>query len=454
MLKDYHANPNIVDNNNNTTLMLWARSTDRNLLIMKLLVKYGFDLANLVNEHENEKGLSVFRALCFNGNTDHNIACIKYLFAICEKIPNCSINMLSRDHHGWCGLHAAIAEGNIGMIRYLLENVYFPNSDKSNKDGIAVMNIKIGDMSLVVFVLTMFLFNKHLDHGLQFEIFELLVSYGMKVNSKYDAALERCVIFQRTKIVQFILNQNLYPIDNMVEIISLMYTAQRDAVQNHSIEILKALYNYGIKQGVISNKTHHSQIVSEAAKYTLLMFKDTMLMILEKHGIPDLKQCKQCDMINVITLETIAQSKDINQDVKSFIEALISDDETKLLKFNTTTSKEFVLTCINNHEFKNNNDNKINNYKQMCSVCGDNNDASQSLSGFKCDECKSFICHDCIIVQKISKKINEIPGGSYVNTEYELSILQEIFQYKNNDKLFNKVELLKLLFIHFYIVFL
>ena len=82
------------------------------------------------------------------------------------------------------------------------------------------------------------------------------------------------------------------------------------------------------------------------------------------------------------------------------------------------------------------------NIAEKCSVCGDNSDA---LSGVKCNECKSFICDDCVIVQKISKKIGMI-GNETVNTyfacsvDYEVSILEEVLAYKSNNKMIGKVK--------------
>ena len=166
-------------------------------------------------------------------------------------------------------------------------------------------------------------------------------------------------------------------------------------------------------------------------------------MILEKHGITDLTQCKQCDIINVKVMELIVQSPKFKPDVRSFIEALTGDDETKLLKLDGDTSNKIVLTCINNHKFENNSDNKIINYRRKCSVCGDSGNDSQLLSGFECNECKSFICDDCIIVQKISQKINDNGHSDYVNVL--VTAANEMVEYKNNKKLLSKVELRKCL---------
>ena len=445
LLKDYHANPNVVSNQNATTLMRWATVKDRNLSILELLVKYGFDFVKLVNEHENKSGFTVFHFLCSEGNSDHNIACLKRLFSICEKISNCSINILATVHVGMSGLHLAIFFKDVNMIKYLLENVYFPNNDKSNKDGIAAINMRLmGNMSLPIFLLKQVERKHDRDVKRDLEMFKLFASYVMEF--KFEDLrhfLEDFVSQQYVEVVEFILN-NVLSLHNIGQIVLSMYARNGRRYGSINTAIMKAFYNHGLEHGVICNKLHHSQIIREAAKYELSTFKTTLSMILEKHGNNDLKQYKQCDIIDETTLKTIAHSPDTKPNVKSFIEALMCD-ETKLLKLDDAIarSNEVVLTCINNHELDNSNDNKILNCKEKCSVCGDSGDGSQSLCGFKCDECKSFICDDCIIVQKISKKINA--NGN--NKSVLHAVGNEILEYKNNKKLLNKVEFQKFVLI-------
>ena len=453
LLKEYDANPNVVDNENRTTLMYWASIKDRNLSILKLLFKYRFDFARLINEPAKVHARTVFHLLCCVGNTDHNIACLQHLFSICEKIPHCSINILARCDNGMCGLHSAIIQQDVSMIKYLLENVYFPNNNKINKDGITFLNMKmVRGVSLAAFVLGTFVAKKkdgNVRSGL--EIFKLFVSYGMKVNSQDEIMCFNLPIsWHHEELVAFILNQNVYPIYKFDKILSLMYKANTEHYGSVSTEIVKSLYNYGLKHGVICNKYHHSHIIAQAAQYNLTTFKTTMLMILEKHGIEDLKQYKQCDIIDVVTMIFIAQSPYTKPDVKSFIEALMCDDETKFLKLDadTDTSNQVVLTCINNHKLKNSNDNKILNYRKKRPVCRDGGNGLQSLCGFKCDECKTFICDDCIIVQELSKKIN----NSGNNKSVLIAAGNQILQYKSKKQSLNKVELHDKMLSHVFLI--
>ena len=451
LLKEYHANPNVIDSENNTTLMYWATKKDRNISILTLLVKYGFDLARLVNQRDHQYRYTVFHILCrSDSNTDNKIACLKQLFSMCQKIPNCSINILAQNHQGACGLHCAILCQDIDVVKHLLENVYFPNNDKSNKDGIAFINMKInGVMSLATIVISVLTTKWDGKVKRDLEMFKLLVSYGMKFNSQDERYFRAIINYHYAEVVTFILDENFFPIDTLDKIVDFMYKANEESLGSVNNEILKSFYNYGLKHGMILNKSDHKQILIESAKYALSTFKTTILMILYKHGINDLQEYKQCDIFDDITMKTILQSPGTKTRVKSFIKALISDDETKLLKLdhNIRKSNEVVLTCINNHKLNN----KIVNYNENCSVCGDSADDSQSLSGFECDECKSFICNDCIFVQKISKKINN--NGN--NVSELLAATNQIYEYKNNKKLLNKVELIKFFikFLHFFFLF-
>ena len=385
LLREYGANPNTVDDLNRTTLMVWGGiSEDRNLSILKLLVKYRFDFAKLINQCDNNQW-TVFHYLCINfGNyTEKNIASLKHLFGICEKIPNCSINILARDRMGWCGLHHAIQHGNVDMVKYLLENIYFPNNDKLNKDGVAFMNMRLSDqVSLVMFV--MLIFNKH-PHDICLEIFKLMVSYGMRVNSKSDQVLGKAVGCHFNKLVEFILNENLCPIETLDAILRLM-DQNSEATGISSTEILKALYGYGLKHGVICNKNHDSQIFGRAARYNLKAFKAVMAMILEKHEIKDLKQYKQCNVTNENELEIIAKSPDTNPDVKSFIKALIIDDETKLSEIESATTQVLLRYDIND-ESKNNDENKLSNVSSSYEKKMADNDRVDNGSFWTCNHC-------------------------------------------------------------------
>ena len=80
LLKECNANPNIINNHNETTL--FRNSKHGNLKIMKLLIKYKFNLKKLVNVAEHTNGFTVFHTLCI----DRFMDCIKYLFNACQTL--------------------------------------------------------------------------------------------------------------------------------------------------------------------------------------------------------------------------------------------------------------------------------------------------------------------------------------------------------------------------------
>ena len=436
LLKDFNASPNIVHNRNLTSLWFWVVGTRGNLSILKLLTKYGFDYAKLVNKRDIGGGRTIFNMLCTNSYVDDPIACVKYLFQVCKKIPNCSINILAKNVDSMCGLHVAIWDSNADLVKYLLENVYFPNNDKSNPDGIAVLNMMCSaNLPLAAFVLSTNLRTAHFyDATRQSEIFKLLISYGMRVNYAYRSTtiLELAIKTKCTRNVRFMLSENLCPIYTLENLVQLMYAGNDTSFSD---EIFQALYNYGVNHNLIVESGQDVQIIAIGGCVSLLAFKTALSTVLAHHGrsINDLHSYANKAAI----LTPISQSPTIKPEVKAFIETLLSRDALAVSTLTKTTSVPVVLTCINNHEIKHSNDSKIDNYKQMCSVCRDNSDGSKLLSGFKCDECKSFVCDDCAIVQKISKQIDMIGNKSQ---GYELSILREVLQHKSNKKLIEKVK--------------
>ena len=441
LLKEYNANSNVVNNCNHTALMLCVVCGRGNLSILKLLTKYGFDYAKLVNKRDNVSGRTVFHFLCQQAFADDAIACMKYLFQVCKNIPNCSLNILAKNATDMCGLHTAIFEFNVDMVRYLLENVYFPNNDKSNPNGLAFINMLVqGSASLAHFVLYSHANGEHYDVKRHFKIFKLLVAYGMNLTN----SLQMAIGLQTTEIVCFMLRENLCHIYTFENLIAVMFASED--VYTIKEETWKALYKYGIKHNLIVESHQHVAIILCAASINLSSFKMVLSIILAHHGINNLNDYYKCSITNGQTLEFIAQNSDTTQGVKLFIDALISGNESKVSKLDKTAGIQVTLSCVNNHEIKcSTNDNKIVNYREKCSVCCDNSNDDESLSGFQCNECKNFICDDCVIVQKISKKIDMI-GTQEVNMyfsssdEYEASILEEIFDYKSNKKMIDKVK--------------
>ena len=439
LLKEYDANPNIVASENRTALLLSTMKPRNNLSMMKLLTKYGFDFAKLVNQEDVRLGMTVFHYLCTKNCVDNPIACIKYLLDVCEKTPNCSVNILAKDGPNMCGLHYAILASDVDLVRYLLENVYFPNNDKMNKNGITFLKIKpFGKIPLAQLTAPKTHFKNTTKS--QCEIFKLLVSYGMGVNLKGTPLLKIAIVNQQTEIVQYMLKQNMCPINALADIVRLLFMHRG---VNPNVEILQALYDYGLQHNLICERKHHFTIITKSATVNLPTFKAMLSMVLSHHGINNLNQYNQSDITHASALQCIAKKANTKQDVKKFIEALINHNEQQLSKLDKTTPLQVALPC-NNHDVKNTDGNKISNYGQMCSVCQDNSDGTQVLNGFQCDECKSFICNDCVIVQSINKKLDMI-GDENISErfsngeEYEMSILNEILQYTTNSKLFNKV---------------
>ena len=443
LLNKYHANPNLISPENETTLMCSVtRTSSSTLSMIKLLANYGFDFSKLVNHRLDRFGSTVFHALCTKNcvNTQDQIECIKYLFDICQKTPHCSINILAQDEMNMCGLHYAIGESNVELVKYLVENVYFPNNDKKNTNGIAFLKIKLWGKVPLSHSIAGGL-DKNADSNNKCKIFKLLFSYGMNVCSTDTSLITHMMRNKQTEIVEFLLNKKLCPIYTCDDIVRLMCMYHG---MTPNTRILQAFYNYGLKHGIIFDIVNHQSLLFTSATINLPTFKAVFSMILAHHGINDLKRFKQCQVTQVVAMEYAALLSATKQSVKLFIEGLLTDD-TELVQSDKATCLQVSLTCTNGHEMKTCDDNKINNYGRMCLVCNDNNNGGQLLNGYKCDICKSFLCDDCVIVQTINKKMDMIGDETvqlyyYTSKEYEMSIFREILQHTNNEKLFGKVE--------------
>lgn len=435
LLEEYNANPNVISQYNRTSL--WFCSQTGNLSLLKLLVQHGFDFVNLVNVCDSKKGMTPFHWLCYEGHT----YMIKHLFGICQEIAKCSINILARNRLNMCGLHYAIQSNDVECVKYLLENVYFPNRDKMNQNGVEVINSDVNNQSLAAFATN--------DSNL--EIFKLLVEYGMDVSTPVDPHRVNGVVLhapmfligaifkRKTEIVRYWLDARLHKGFSRHQCISLISWSCKWKAKN----ILQILYDYGRKTGVISDDCH-IEILKESSKSSLDMFKATLSMLLAQEGINDVNKFPKSKIINTELLYVIVDAPHTSEAIKMFIHKIVASEWSET---ESKQANEGNLTCINGHEIPITYYNNIQVSGKCCSICNDDfGTNTQSLHGLECPWCMSLICEDCIVVQMISNSINENTDNMNDMEEvmHYMAILQKILQSKDNKRLFGKVEYISL----------
>ena len=403
LLKQYKANPNITNNNNETTLNYAVQH--KNLEIIKLLTKYEFDFAKLINVADFTEGHTVFHQMC----RSHSIDIVKYVFEVCKNNTNCSINLLTQNRDGLSGLHWAIATQNIKFVRYLLENVYFPNNDTINENGTQCIRQYGGEFPLSMLAMM---------SKCNWEMFELLISYGMDLTQFHESKS----------------NDIFYHLEF--------------AMKHNNMNILERWYNYGIKHDKIANtREDHFQIVLLSSQYDLETFETTLAMILKREGINNIKDYENSKIITSDLLKQIVSLNTTITKVKRFVDSMMKKNYE--FKCNDDIDSKWLdtATCTNGHEIDTtNNINKITiDGNKQCCVCNETcRNNLKPLIGFKCDQCKNIICDECTIVQLVSKKMNTFDDktkhkNDYDREKYELSILEQLLQNKQNKKIIGKV---------------
>ena len=414
LLKEYNANPNTLNNQNETSLHICcsvARVSDK-IAMMQLLEKYNFDFAKLINVAEYKDGQTVFHVLC----EQECLECLTYIIGICNNIKNCKINTLIKDSKGRTGLHHAIAKTNFQLIKFLLEHVYFPNNDKSNKNGIKCIQDKNGVLPLNIIAL---------KHDCSWDIFELLISYGMDIT-------------QMTPKWNFLVHLEL-------------------AMQHHNRKLLQIWYNYFKKHKIVSTKEHDAAILETSAKYTLITFKTVLSMILTSAIITSsINVCNNNDnnregqiVITQSKLHDIMLHPKTSSQVSGFIKdtyIMNNSDINMNAEVPVKWRLRTIVICNNGHEIdtyrKIKRNQKVGNIKTYleCSMCN-----LHSNCRIKCNICGDVICDNCATAQISIKEINDVDTTTFGMTlaqtkRIELTILRSVSREIKNRIVIHRVE--------------
>ena len=133
LLLQYNPNVNLLYSPNQykfTTMHIAA--INQNVVMMKLLIRHGFGCDKFINnimyygDHR-----SVFLESCFNGNVEF----MDYLMNQCKN----KIDIWQRDIYGMNGLHTAVRQQHVSMVKYLLNNVY-----KNDEMKMKIFNQTVG----------------------------------------------------------------------------------------------------------------------------------------------------------------------------------------------------------------------------------------------------------------------------------------------------------------------
>ena len=250
ILLKHGANPNIVNKWENhtgvTTMHIAAMSGNK--VVMKLLIEHGFNLDKLINQKmtgDEYPNMTVFLILCMYGN----VRCLSYLSTVCN-----SIDFGARTQFGRNGLHLAVANKHLDMVKFLLKNVYTNETIRQKilkqRAGNIDSNMTVGEMAV-----------ENLSSGSShaLSIFQILMKYGCNVNDSGKPRIDSVVkvlssvciekeFFEHFELFKSLLSMYLeYDNISNLENFYRSSTITRDVVESIFMEITDKKYGYSIQ---------------------------------------------------------------------------------------------------------------------------------------------------------------------------------------------------------------
>ena len=409
LLLQYNPNVNLLlERNTGKLTTMHIAAMHKNVSMMKLLIQHGFNCDKFINNiYYTADHLSVFLQLCFNGNVE----CMDYLMNQCKN----KVDIWQRSINGWNGLHLAVANQHLSMVKYLCDNVY-KNDEMKRK----IFNQTIGINGTHISSLAAE--RGTTQDGLS--IFRLLRQNKCPI---HRAAILYAADYS-SLILQYMLNEQLYP-----NYIYLSNDLIRIAIKNAQIHLVHK--NVLIVVEYLRNMKD-SVSIHEYKKWIINIFYSIMM-----HGTMDgyFKMLKEMIelLLNDNDWKCFIQSKIIDRNLLVNVQEKINnptnttdivddkwclllermidsfDDGTLLNKYQEDSKdaeeekekeRDDSYYCIKeNHlmiEMKcndmyssNTKSNKNKNHK--CNYCNKLYDDLNSLS-FECIECEEYICKECI----------------------------------------------------------
>ena len=395
LLLQCNPNVNLLNEPNNrkyTTMHIAA--IKENVTMMKLLIQRGFNCDKFINNiYYDQEHRSVFLQLCCNGNVE----CMDYLMN--HDQCKSKIDIWQRDINGYNGLHSAVTNQHVSMVKYLLNKVYKKDELKRK-----VFDHTVGINGTHISVLAA-------ETGITqdgLSIFKLLRQNDCMMYS--DVILHAAAY--SSLILEYMLNERLYP--NYIYLTKelIIYTlanARVNLVHKNVLIIVKYLSTMkdhdDYKKWII-NIFYDIMTYGTMDGY-FLMFKEVIEIL--SNNCNDCKSCTKNKIIDkgllIETQEKINNPSNM-QDVADdkwclLLQTMIDsfDDKTSPKKYDDNGNEEKnendYWRCNQNHLM-----NKMNNDSntgllspKKCSYCARLQDTS--LLSFECVKCREYTCNQC-----------------------------------------------------------
>ena len=292
--------------------------------MIKLLQKYNFDFVKEVEKLVHD-GKSVYLMMCKNGH----LQCLQLLNDILTQKNYVNgdktwleASKFDTDENGSNALHLVSCSENVAMLKYLLDNVYFPNDNLNDQDGLQVISQenKFGKAPLT--------FVCKFRSYKSVSMFKLLIEYNKNGTTDMWFPLYTAAFYNNMFILKFILHEKLG-----VDIINSSgndpkydATPLMGAITQHNIEAVEILCKFSnVDIDKIGNKYQRNCTALDYGAYfgNGEILKILIRTLLKQSNVKDLKSFQQCltlDMLdNLKSLSQVQSDKNQSLDLIRFL---------------------------------------------------------------------------------------------------------------------------------------
>ena len=387
LLLMHGANPNATYQKNTakTTTMHYAAS-HKNVLLMKLLIKYGFDCKKLINSIEYAGNCySVFLMLCHNGSTK----CMEYLINACQ-LKHVKIDTQHRDMRGRNGLYIAVNQENVSMVSYLLDNIYNdPNiktsilsnhvsdiaAQSTTQDGLSILKLLIKHKCPI---------NKEKNNGKSVIIDTAASRSSLIFDFMLKKQLYPDLNYLTTKVMRmiFLNGSRLVIPENICLIVKHLVTQEmdNDSYKQYVINVLYRIMMNGTFDGYFDFIKHLICIFVKANNWKHFL----QSKLIDRHVVKQLSnKLNDTDPSWYQLLSKMNGSFDDNNLLNEY------DDDAK---YNESKMNESDEICCNKNHLLIKYQNSQTALNEKCTLC---EEKSVRIDCYQCVECNECICNDC-----------------------------------------------------------
>ena len=311
------------------------------------------------NTTHNEEACKSFLSLCESGNLELLQYLVEHHPVGIDKVK-LALNKANRD----TGLHLAVWNQHLETVDYLLNNIYFPNGETDNQDGINVLNAINNDYQTpAVYACRRIRTSTNIDsNSVSLKMFKLLTEYKCKLDPMVQHRwfpLYAACYYNNINVLQYMIDNKMgLDLINTSGDPKRHLTPLMAAISNGHIRIVQLLCS--IDKTDIDNAKHFTALDYSAHYGNSTVLQILLRTLLKRNNVADwtslLNNTQICNRIYDL------QSKS-NKECKTLISLLIKKGIKRgdyhyiasILRYNLSSLHNRMVVIDYEHNFKNSN---------------------------------------------------------------------------------------------------